>query len=140
MRYLPNSKFVLKLGLILGVFIIVSCQTGHCRKTENQLPPVETPEQMGLKNKGEQVKEEERVFVYKYDGSLQCGQGRKIPLKEMAGQLEGIKIFSMKNKPDGLMHIQVCGSPSGFANVYEVGKSSLPIIKEKGFKLWEFGQ
>ncbi len=79
-----------------------------------------------------------RIKVFKYDGSLQCGMGKAIPAAEMQKELEGITVYSAENKPDGLMHIQVCGSPTGRANVYEIDKSSLELAKKKGFKEWTF--
>ena len=118
---------------------LVACQSGQCRKVEKSLPPIETPEQVAARLSGKkETKEMKNIFVYKYDGSLQCGQGRKIPLKEMASQLEGIKIYSKVNKPDGLMHIQVCGSPTGYANVFEISPNDLEKAQENGFKVWEF--
>ncbi len=136
------SKSLKSLILILfTVFSQIACQSGHCRKIDKSLPPVVTPEQMD--DKGHNLKKnekEKRVFVYKYDGSLQCGQGRKIPLKEMAGQLDGIRIYSMENKGDGLMHIQVCGSATGYANVYEISVKNKAAAIEAGFKVWEFEQ
>lgn len=127
--------------LLFSSLFLISCETGHCRKVDKSLPAVVTPEQMDEKGnvKGEPVAEK-RIFVYKYDGSLQCGQGRKVPLKEMAGQLDGIKIYSMENKNDGLMHIQVCGSSTGSANVYEIPAKQRAAAIDAGFKIWEFEQ
>jgi hypothetical protein len=132
-------KSVLRLGLFVCFGILVACQSGHCRRVDKTIPPIVTPEDMDKKAKGMgQTTEEKTVLVFKYDGSLQCEQGRKIPLREMAGQLEGIKIISMNNKADGLMHIQVCGSPTGYANVYEIPAGQLEQAKSKGFEVWEF--
>jgi hypothetical protein len=126
------------LTLFLSLLFFVSCQSGHCRKVDESLPSVVTPEQMDKKDNHQSKKQARRIFVYKYDGSLQCDQGRKIPLKEMAGQLDGIKVYSMQNKNDGLMHIQVCGSATGFANVYEIAESDKLAAQKAGFKVWEF--
>ncbi len=79
-----------------------------------------------------------RIKVFKYDGSLQCGMGKAVPIGEMAKELVGITIYSSENKPDGLMHIQLCGSPTGRANVYEIDQSQLEAAKKKGFKEWTF--
>lgn len=84
------------------------------------------------------VSSQERVRVFKYDGSLQCGMGKAVPMAEMAKELAGITIYSQENKPDGLMHIQACGTPTGRANVYEIDKSALEQAKKKGFKEWTF--
>lgn len=81
---------------------------------------------------------EARVKVYKYDGSLQCGMGSAIPLDTMARELKNIKIFSKESKEDGLMRIQLCGSPTGKANVYEISKAQLKDAQALGFKEWTF--
>jgi hypothetical protein len=77
---------------------------------------------------------EGRVLVYKADGSLQCGMGKAITPQEMEKQLNGIKVYSRENRPDGKMHIQVCGSPTGMINVYEIPQTSLREAEKRGFK------
>ena len=79
---------------------------------------------------------QDRIRVFKYDGSLQCGMGAAIPLATMAKDLGDIKTFSSVNKSDGLMHMQMCGSPTGKANVYEIDSSQLPAAKKAGFREW----
>ena len=78
----------------------------------------------------------DRIKVYKYDGSLQCGMGKAIAFEVMQKDLKNIKVYSAANKPDGLMHIQQCGTPTGTANVYEIDKKDLEAAKKLGFKLW----
>lgn len=80
--------------------------------------------------------ENDRIKVYKYDGSLQCGMGKAIAFEVMQKELKNIKVYSASNKPDGLMHIQQCGTPTGTANVYEIDKKDLEAAKKLGFKLW----
>jgi hypothetical protein len=80
----------------------------------------------------------ERVKVYKPDGSLQCGQGKAVPLAEMQKQLKNIKVYSSANKNDGMMRIQVCGSPTGNANIYEIDRKDLEAALKTGFKEWTF--
>jgi hypothetical protein len=77
------------------------------------------------------------LFVSKPDGSLQCGQGQAMSPQEMEKQLEGIKVFSRENRSDGLMHIQVCGSPTGMINVFEILAGSLKDAEKRGFKKFE---
>lgn len=79
-----------------------------------------------------------KVKVYKYDGSLQCNQGKAIPLEQMAKELKGVQVFSSQKKADGLMHIQVCGSPTGMANVFEILEGDLTKAEKFGFKKWTF--
>lgn len=127
--------------LSLVVFSVAACQSGNCRQVKTKLPKVETPEEAAkVSGPNKQELNEARTFVYKYDGSKQCGEGKPIDLKVMAKELKGIKIYSMERKPDGLMHIQVCGAPTGYANVYEIDKSNLEAAKKMGFKEWNFSQ
>lgn len=76
------------------------------------------------------------VYVYKADGSLQCGQGQKIAPNEMAKELAPIQVFSSETKNDGLMRIQVCGHPTGYCNVYEISEDDLEQALKLGFKKW----
>ncbi len=100
---------------------LIGCASGHCR------------------NQGKiQPNSNERIRVYKYDGSLQCGMGEKIPVEIMVKELGDIKVYSSVNRPDGLMHIQMCNSPTGSANIYEINKDDLEKAIKLGFKEWTF--
>lgn len=81
---------------------------------------------------------EGREWVYKYDGSLQCSQGNEVSLEQAAQQLEGVAIYSREKRTDTLMRVQVCGHPTGRANVFEIDKSDLARALELGFKVWDF--
>lgn len=126
-----------KLALISAVLLTLSaCTQGHCRR-KTEAPGAATPVEAGDVS-GTMTKNSDRVFVYKYDGSLQCGMGKAISVEAMAKELNGIAIISSMKKPDGLMHIQVCGSNTGQANVYEISSKYLKAAEAKGFKKWSF--
>jgi hypothetical protein len=76
------------------------------------------------------------VFVYKYDGSKQCGMGVTIPIEDMAKELDGKPIFSRKSQNDGFMRIQVCGAQTGNAHVFEILEKDLASAKLLGFQSW----
>jgi hypothetical protein len=78
----------------------------------------------------------QRVYVYKADGSLQCGQGQKLSPEEMKKQLGEIETFSAENKHDGLMRVQMCGQPTGTCNVYQIKAMDLDQALKLGFKKW----
>lgn len=80
----------------------------------------------------------ETVVVYKYDGSLQCGMGKAIPVRDMEHELSGIPVLERENKPDGMMHIQVCGQPTGMVNAYVIPLVKLPDAERRGFRRWNF--
>src|SRR6185312_7818278 len=119
------------LGLCLSMMICFGCADGNCR---SQAKPVENKamDQKNMKISTDTVK------VYKYDGSLQCGMGKPIAITDMQKELQGITVYSTENKSDGLMRTQVCGSPTGKANVYEIDRSQLTEAKKRGFKEWTF--
>lgn len=79
---------------------------------------------------------QERVWVFQYDGSKQCGEAPATPIAEMQKQLGDIPVYGSENKADGLMHIQMCGAPTGKANVYWIDRSRLSDALAKGFKEW----
>jgi hypothetical protein len=113
--------------LFLGMFFVSGCTSTHCRLKEiEQL-------QAKQENKPKTVK------VYRYDGTLQCGMGKRIPLEDMQKEFKGIPILSSAHLNDGLMRIQLCGSPTGDANVFEIEESHLEKAKALGFREWTFG-
>ena len=125
----------IKVICALLVLAVVGCTQGHCRR-KSDTPGAATPVDAG--DAMNPSKATGRTFVYKYDGSLQCGMGKAIPLEVMAKELNGIPILSSVKKTDGLMHIQVCGSITGVANVYEIQAKYLKAAEAKGFKKWSF--
>lgn len=75
-----------------------------------------------------------RVRVYKPDGSRQCEKRGAQSVEAMERELAGIVVHSREKRKDGLMHIQICGSPSGMINLYEIDASFLKQAEERGFK------
>jgi hypothetical protein len=124
--------------LLIGVVCagLVGCVQGHCRRKADQpgaAAPVDLPASPDAK-----VSSKDHVFVYKYDGSLQCGMGKPVSLETMAKELHGLPVISSVKKADGLMHIQVCGSITGMANVFELPAKYLKQAESRGFKKWGF--
>ncbi len=113
--------------LMLGTSLITGCTSTHCRLKEI--------EQLQAK----QDNKPKTVRVYRYDGTLQCGMGKRIPLEDMQKELKDIPILSSAHLNDGLMRIQLCGSPTGDANVFEIEESHLEKAKGLGFREWTFG-
>ena len=113
--------------LVSGAFLLLgACTTGNCR----QQAKVEQLQ----KDKGDA----KVISVYKYDGSKQCGMGKKIDVEAMKSELGEIQTFSATRKSDGLIRTQVCGSDTGFANVYEIDVKDLEKAKAAGFEVWSF--
>lgn len=118
--------------------ILAGCSSGHCRRqvdAPKKAIPVDAPqEELAARKKSPP----ENILIYKYDGSLQCKMGKAIDVETMAKELKGIPILTSVKKSDGLMHIQVCGSITGNANVYEIPAKFIKQAESKGFKKWSF--
>ena len=108
------------------------------RGNTSSQPPMETGETKSTAKEDSLASNTPTVFVSKPDGSVQCDrdQKTKIALNEMAKELQGIHIFSSKNQHDGLMRMQVCKSPTGQFNVYEIAPKDLPEAQKRGFTSW----
>ena len=133
-------KILCTFAFIFFVTLLSSCTHGSCRRdgemlaaSSNNMPLTDS-----VGTKTDNIHEPERTFVYKYDGSQQCGLKKGIPVAEMAKSLKSIKVFSQENRSDGLMHIQVCGAPTGRANVYEIYTKDLIKAESFGFKKWTY--
>lgn len=114
----------------IGFFALLNagCSSGGCRLQEAE----------NMKKATEKVATVSTTKVYKYDGSLQCGMGKSVSLEDMKVELKGVKVYSFVHKNDGLMRIQLCGSPTGNANVYEISRDDLEKVLALGFREWAF--
>jgi hypothetical protein len=76
------------------------------------------------------------VWVQKPDGGQQCAPDSAKPLDAHAEELQraGVQILQSKKGSDGKMRIQLCGSPSGSQNAYEIRRSDLSKAKALGFE------
>lgn len=122
-----NRESKVILWWVVALVFLSSCTSTHCRLKEI--------EQLQAKhdNKPKTVK------VYRYDGTLQCGMGKRVPMEEMQKELKDIPVLSSAHLNDGLMRIQLCGSPTGDANVYEIEEIHLDKARALGFREWTFG-
>lgn len=120
--------------LILSVLFsaMVAC-SGHPCKIEERTDIVMTGNEKVSTAKKDLT---QRAFIYKADGSLQCGQGEKIEIASMRKDLGNIEVYSSETKHDGMMRIQVCGAPTGHSHVFEINKSDLDAALKLGFKRW----
>lgn len=141
--------------VVIQALTAAGCATGSCRQVANaeakaqaNPPPPAAPAQppaiprmpkAGSKKKATATQAVgETVTVYKYDGSLQCGMGKAIPVGDMELELQGIPVQAREKKPDGLMHVQVCGQPTGMVNAYVIPLTKLADAEKRGFRRWNF--
>jgi len=83
------------------------------------------------------------VSVYKADGSLQCqAEFIDITLEEMQQELisSDIQVRQASKSNDELMHMQLCGSPTGNINVFTIASTDLDKAKALGFIVTKEGK
>lgn len=119
--------------IILIIIPLFSACSTHSCKIEERTDIVMTGNEKMSSSKKDLT---QRVFVYKPDGSLQCGQGEKIDQITMKKEFGTIEVYSIANKHDGMMRIQLCGAPTGYNNVYEINRVDLDAAIKLGFKKW----
>ena len=123
------KNIILASVLVAGL----SACTSHPCKIEERTDIVMTGDDKVSSTKKDLT---QRIFVYKPDGSLQCGQGEKIDPNTMRKELGSIEVFSAQNKHDGMMRIQVCGAATGYNNIFEINQSDFEAAFKLGFKKW----
>jgi hypothetical protein len=131
--------YCLLTAVLFPYFMALGCTQGHCRRkveAPSAVPILESPSEVAAATS--KPEEKDRIYVYKYDGSLQCQKAKSIAVDVMAKELKGIPILSSIKKSDGMMHIQVCGTITGMANVYEIPTRFLKQAEARGFKKWNF--
>jgi hypothetical protein len=121
-------RMIKVLFLFLFSVSVMACSNKPCREVNMD----------GVPENIQATSEAKNILVYKYDGTKQCGEGQEITLDAMSRQLRDVKIVSMSKKHDGMMRIQVCGAPTGHANVYEISEKDLVKAKSYGFLPWKF--
>ena len=85
------------------------------------------------------------IWVYKDDGTKQCGWGKEIPLAEMEKQLATLigqgEILGREKRVLPRVFPEMCGGPTGRVNAYRITEKGLYMlfhgfVGPHGFKLW----
>ena len=134
----------MKLGLsLVMISLLFGCASGNCRQLSNTnaagTNTATTAPAPGADTAAKPATAKpDTVVVYKADGSLQCAMGKPVSVEAMEAQLSGIQVVAREKKSDGMMHIQVCGSPTGMMNTYTIPTNRLSDAEKRGFKKWNF--
>lgn len=112
---------------ILGLFAIalVSCAS----------KPVEPEKKWNVKVS---TSSQDKVWMWKADGSLQCEKDSATltPDKAMAElKKAGVFVSEARQGHDGMMHTAVCGSSTGNTVEVEVGKLDVSRAQSLGYKV-----
>lgn len=102
------QKHIRAIALLIGILFLAACQQ--------------------LANSATYIK------VFKYDGSVQCGNTGVAP-DVMALELKnaGIEVFCIQQGHDGLMRTAVCGAATGNINIYSIDSADLSAAAAIGF-------
>jgi len=80
---------------------------------------------------------EEKVWVAKLDGSIQCEENPKALTPDVATQQlkkAGVMVFQSRSGHDGMMRVAVCGADTGNTVEVEIAKADLPKARAHGFE------
>ena len=140
-----------KLLAISAALLTVSCSHGTC----NNLPQREVAQEGKVSTTGPELlpvdepakkaeapaKPEKRlpsIEVFKATGELQCGETKGLTQDEMKSFLtkNKISVYEGRTQSDGMMHMTLCGSPSGKIHIFSIPKKDLKRAEKLGFKTW----
>lgn len=81
------------------------------------------------------------VWVSRADGSVQCQpkSGKTLESSKEALERMGVKVLDARSESDGMMHMQVCGSPTGKIHRVQILRKDLSKAKKAGFKVTASG-
>jgi hypothetical protein len=127
---------------LLVILLLAGCSSSPCNNTPQRPPDTKSDAQTILsKDEGtdDSIKKLPPVNIYKNTGEQQCGEHQGIPLDEMQSVLTKNKIiiYEARTQSDGLVHMTVCGAPSGKIHVFSIPQRDLKKAKKLGFKVWK---
>lgn len=125
-------KFFFSLCLALT---LVSCADKPCREPRRpELDRTSDPENLEAQKPLE--KNPGRIWVSRTEGSLQCQPGTGKSLADSAAELSGIVVYKKLARLDGLMRVQMCGTPTGRLHVFEIDAGRLADAEKRGFVIF----
>ncbi len=86
----------------------------------------------------EKMTAQKYVKMYRPDGSLQCEKGSGMSLDEAKKEWANLdlEVLEAQVRPDGLMHIQQCGKPTGNVFVIRIALEHQEKALNLGWKVW----
>lgn len=122
-----------KLILALAFLSLAACTHGQC----NNVPQRDkAAAESAIINSSGKAEDTVTVQVYKETGEKQCGQQAGSHIDKVKEILikNKITVLDAKTQDDGMMHIQVCGAPTGQIHVFSIPKASAKRALGLGFK------
>lgn len=129
----------ISIKLILFLLVLSHCAAGPCRNQNDEVASKPMNEKRKQAAQDIVTPEHLRIYVYKFDGTLQCEDSSQAPSPEsMKNQLiqKGIEIFEVVRQHSGFFMPQACGQPKGMIYRFEIAKHHLEAAQSLGFKQW----
>lgn len=129
----------ISLKLIIFLFTLSHCAAGPCRNQRDESmskPMNESRKQAAL---AIVTPTHQRLYVYKFDGTLQCEEDPKnLSPEPMKNELikQGIEVYEVVRQHSGFFMPQACGQPKGMIYRFEISKHHLDTAQGLGFKQW----
>jgi len=75
------------------------------------------------------------IWVSRPDGALGCEPEKAQSIDAGRAELRkaGVRVHDSRKTSDGMMRVQVCGTPSGAHNAYRITKKSLKRAESLGY-------
>ncbi len=115
----------------------ISCGSNECRRQNQDFSNerVISPEE-AFQDKPQDL-DQDKVWIYKYDGSVFCGTYDGVTVLTMQKELNGIRVFASEKKSDEFPRSSTCNFSTGIANRYLILKQDLPEALNRGFQVWD---
>lgn len=136
----PSSSSLVAYCLLLACVCLTSgCADKPCREARRpELDRTGDPE--NLASQQPLPRTPGRVWISRPDGSLQCQNGSGKSVSESARDLAGVVVYRRETRLDGLMRVQLCGTPTGRLHVFEIDERRLKEAERRGFTLYQSNQ
>jgi hypothetical protein len=136
-------EFKIKTLFVVFAFMLVagcahdSCNNVPQRPQTADVPPAVEPGGFGRNVQSDSASlPPDAVLISKPTGELQCGQGKATPLDDVLKTLRSkkIKVYEAHTQSDGMVHMDLCGSPKGEIHVVAIAKKDLKKALKLGFQ------
>ena len=122
--------------VVLYLCVLAACADKPCREARRpELDRTGDPENVASQQPLSRTPG--RVWVSRPDGSLQCQNGSGKTVAESARDLAGVVVYKRETRLDGLMRVQLCGTPTGRLHVFEIDARRLREAERRGFTLYQ---
>ena len=150
MKLLSQTLFLI-LSVSFFVFLNIQCSHGPCNNIPQRPEPSPVPSPSPNYSQSlpsptplpeAQAPRTPSVLVFKVTGEKQCQTGGGSNLDDVKAQLtsKNIPVFEAHTQADGLMHMALCGTPTGGIHVFAIPKKLQAKAQRLGFRIFKTRQ